>query len=168
MPPLPEALILVLAPFAPLWSRLRWDAALSQWPGPQPPGTCRRKPSQGPRQRRWQAWVERSATPWETVEVAWDGGQRQARWICSRTALGYPPGLPPVAMRDVLVCDPAGQLRMAACCCTDLQATPVDILPWVVRRWSVEVTCEEARTHLGLETPRQGSDLAIARTTPLL
>jgi hypothetical protein len=44
----------------------------------------------------------------------------------------------------------------------------VQILAWVVMRWSVEVTCEEARAHLGLETPRQGSDQAIARTTPVL
>ena len=35
-------------------------------------------------------------------------------------------------------------------------------------RWSVEVTFEEARTHLGLETQRQWSALAIARTTPVL
>ena len=34
--------------------------------------------------------------------------------------------------------------------------------------WSVEVTCEEGRAHLGLETQRQWSDQAIARTTPVL
>ncbi len=61
-----------------------------------------------------------------------------------------------------------GDLCMEAFCCTDLQATPVEILRWVVRRWSVEVTCEEARAHLGGETPRQRSDQAIARTTPVL
>jgi hypothetical protein len=32
----------------------------------------------------------------------------------------------------------------------------------------VEVTFEEARAHLGVETQRQWSDLAIARTTPVL
>jgi hypothetical protein len=35
-------------------------------------------------------------------------------------------------------------------------------------RWSVEVTCEEARAHLGFETQRQWSEKAIARTTPVL
>jgi hypothetical protein len=35
-------------------------------------------------------------------------------------------------------------------------------------RWSVEVTCEEARGHLGFETQRQWSDRASARTTPVL
>jgi hypothetical protein len=68
----------------------------------------------------------------------------------------------------VLVADPEGKLRMEAFFCTDLEATPVQILQWVVMRWSVEVTFEEGRTHLGLETQRQWSDQAIARTTPVL
>jgi hypothetical protein len=45
---------------------------------------------------------------------------------------------------------------------------PVQIVGWFVRRWQVEVTFQEARTHLGLETQRQWSDKAIARTTPCL
>jgi hypothetical protein len=73
-----------------------------------------------------------------------------------------------VAIRDVLVADPAGKLRLEACFGTDLEATPEPILRWVVRRWSVAVTCEAARAHLGVETPRQWSDRAIARTTPVL
>ena len=35
-------------------------------------------------------------------------------------------------------------------------------------RWQVEVTFEEVRTHLGVETQRQWSDKAILRTTPAL
>jgi hypothetical protein len=46
---------------------------------------------------------------------------------------------------------------MAAFFCTDLQATPGQILAWVVTRWSVEVTREESRAHLGVETQRQWS-----------
>jgi hypothetical protein len=76
--------------------------------------------------------------------------------------------LPPVAIRDVLVADPEGKLRMEAFFCTDLQATPEQILAWVVMCWSLEVTCEEVRTHLGLETQSQWSALAITRTTPIL
>jgi hypothetical protein len=73
-----------------------------------------------------------------------------------------------VDIRYVLVADPEGKLRIEAFFCTDLEATPVEILPWVVMRWSVEVTFEEARAHLGVETQRQWSDRAIARTTPVL
>ena len=115
-----------------------------------------------------QGWAARSDTPWETVEVDWYGGQRKQLWVFSRTALWYTPGLPPVAIRYVLVCDPEGKLRLEAFFCTDLQATPAQILQWVVMRWSVEVTFEEARAHLGVETQRQWSDLVMARTTPVL
>jgi hypothetical protein len=48
-------------------------------------------------------------------------------------------------------------------------ATPVDILQWFVSRWQLEVTFQDARAHLGIETQRQQrSDLAILRTTPAL
>jgi DDE superfamily endonuclease len=149
-------------------SRLRWDAALYHPPDPQPPGKRGPKPAKGPRQRSLQAWAERSDTPWETVEVDWYGGQRKKLWVFAHTALWYTRCLPPVAIRDVLVADPEGKLRMEAFFCTDLAASPEQILSWVVMRWSVEVTCEESRAHLGLETQRQWSDLAIARTTPML
>jgi hypothetical protein len=66
------------------------------------------------------------------------------------------------------VADPEGNLRLAAVFCTDLEATPGESLPWVVLRWSVAVTLEEARAHLGVETPRPWSDKASARTTPVL
>ncbi|HMF58052.1 MAG TPA: hypothetical protein VK619_17035, partial [Pyrinomonadaceae bacterium] len=35
-----------------------------------------------------------------------------------------------------------------------------------VRRWQIEVTFEQARAHLGMQTQRQWSEKAIARTTP--
>jgi DDE superfamily endonuclease len=149
-------------------SRLRWDAALYHRPGPQPPGKRGPKPLKGKRQRNLQGWAEHSDTPWEDVEVVWYGGQRKRLWVFSHTALWYTRGLPPVDIRYVLVCDPEGKLRMEAFFCTDLHATPAQILEWVVMRWSVEVTFEEARAHLGVETQRQWSDRAIARTTPVL
>jgi hypothetical protein len=149
-------------------SRLRWDAALYHPPAPRPPGKRGPNPTKGKRQRRLQGWAARSDTPWESVEVEWYGGQRKTLWVFSRTAWWYTPRLPPVAIRFVIVCDPGGKLRMEAFFCTDLQATPVQILQWVVMRWSVEVTFEEGRAHLGLETQRQWSDQAMARTTPVL
>jgi hypothetical protein len=100
--------------------------------------------------------------------VDWYRGERKRLWVFSRTALWYTPGLAPVALRFVLVRDPEGKLSDAAFFCTDLHATPEQILHWVVMRWSVEVTFEEARAHLGVETQRQWADQAIARTTPVL
>ena len=37
-----------------------------------------------------------------------------------------------------------------------------------MKRWSLEVTFEEGRAQLGIETQRQWSDRAIERSTPLL
>jgi hypothetical protein len=45
---------------------------------------------------------------------------------------------------------------------------PEQILAWFVQRWQLEVTFEEVRRHLGVETQRQWSDRAILRTTPAL
>ena len=64
--------------------------------------------------------------------------------------------------------DPLREKEPQAFLCTDLRADPVDVLRWFVRRWRTETTFEEARRHLGMETQRQWSDLAILRTTPTL
>jgi DDE superfamily endonuclease len=149
-------------------ARLRLDAALYHPPSPPLPGQRGRKPTKGNRQRSLKVWAARSDTPWEELEVDWYGGERKALWGFSRPALWYTPGWAPVAIRFVLVRDPEGKLPEAAFWCTDLHATPAQILRWVVMRWSVEVTFEEARAHLGVETQRQWSDQAIARTTPVL
>ena len=45
---------------------------------------------------------------------------------------------------------------------------PLQILEWFVLRWRLEVTWQEARAHLGMETQRQWNAQAIARTTPAL
>ena len=71
-------------------------------------------------------------------------------------------------IRWVLVRDPKGELEPQALLATDLDARPCDILSWFVCRWQVEVTFEETRAHLGIETQRQWSDKAILRTTPVL
>jgi hypothetical protein len=68
----------------------------------------------------------------------------------------------------VLIRDPQGPFATQALLCTDGAAVPAQILAWFVQRWQVEVTFEEVRRHLGVETQRQWSDVAIRRTTPAL
>jgi len=135
-------------------SRLRLAAALYHPPAPQPPGQWGRKPAKGKRQRRLKDWAARTDTPWQGTVVDWYRGERKRLWVFSRTALWHPPGLAPVALRFVLVRDPEGKRSDTTFLCTDLQATPAQILPWAVMRWSVEVTVEEARAHVGMETQR--------------
>jgi hypothetical protein len=68
----------------------------------------------------------------------------------------------------VLIRDPAGQYEPTALLCTDQNANAAHIVEWFVLRWSLEVTFHEVRDHVGVETQRQWSDLAILRTTPAL
>lgn len=149
-------------------SRLRLDARLFHEPGPRKPGTRGRKPSKGARQRSLRHWAARSDTPWETEQVDWYGGTRKSVQLVSRTALWHRVGARPVPIRWVLVRDPEGVLRDEAFFSTDPTMRACDIISHFVMRWSVEVTFEESRAHLGVETQRQWSDLAIARTTPAL
>jgi hypothetical protein len=72
----------------------------------------------------------------------------------------------PLPIRWVLVRDPLGKFKAATVCCTDLTARAEPIIAWSVLRWHVEVTFEECRAQLGLETQRQSNDQALARTTP--
>ena len=82
--------------------RLRLDAALYDPPGPQPPSKRGRKPKKGPRQRRLTEWAGDGATPWESLEVDWYGGQRRVMQVFSGTGLWCTRGHDPVAIRYVL------------------------------------------------------------------
>lgn len=70
-----------------------------------------------------------------------------------------------VPIRWVLVRDPKDKFGPQALLCTHQDYLSEQILAWFVRRWQVEVTFEEVRAHLGVETQRQWSDKAITRTT---
>src|SRR4029453_18487340 len=69
-----------------LVARWRGAAARDHPPGPPPPGQRGPHPPEGKPPRRVQGWAARSDPPGERVEVAWDGGERQQRWGCSRPA----------------------------------------------------------------------------------
>jgi hypothetical protein len=68
----------------------------------------------------------------------------------------------------VIIRDPSGKFQAQALLCTNREAAPRKIVEWFIKRWQVEVTFEETRRHLGIETNRQWSNKAIARTTPCL
>ena len=98
----------------------------------------------------------------------WYGGETRDVESYTETCVWYKSGFHPVLMRWILVRDPQGEYEPQAFLSTHVDHTPLQILTWFVRRWRMEVTFEEARAHLGIETQRQWSDLAIARTTPVL
>jgi hypothetical protein len=162
------ALLRDLAPHLTVVTRLRLDACLCQPPPPRRPKVRGRPPVKGARLPSLAARLRNPRTPWRRVAIdGWYGRTTRRLDIASGTALWHHPGMR-VAIRWVLVRDPLREKEPQAFLCTDLRADPVDVLRWFVRRWRTETTFEEARRHLGLETQRQWSDLAILRTTPAL
>jgi hypothetical protein len=149
-------------------TRLRLDANLCAPAPAKRPGRGR-PPVKGKRLPTLTQVLHDADTVWQHHTVTlWYGRTNRAVEIATGTAVWYRGGSPPVPIRWLLVRDPLGELPPQAFLCTDLNAAPVDILQWFVSRWQLEVTFQEVRAHLGLETQRQWSDLAILRTTPAL
>jgi len=149
-------------------TRLRLDANLFE-PAPERRGGRGRPRKKGRKLRKLTEVLTDKATVWTAITMAeWYGGKRCRLEYVTGTAIWYHGGLPPVPIRWVLVRDPTGTRKPQAFLCTDLDATPAAILGWFVHRWSMETTFQETREHLGIETQRQWSDLAIARSTPAL
>jgi len=99
------------------------------------------------------------ATVWLPLTVPfWYGETNRAIEIVSGTALWYSTGLPPVPVRWVLIRDPDDAFPPQALLCTDLDASPVQIVSWFVLRWRLETTFHEVRDHLGVETGRGWSE----------
>jgi hypothetical protein len=132
-------------------TRLRLDAALYDPAPPRKTGTNGRPRLKGARQPTLAQRLSDPQTNWEKLTAVW-----------------YHNGLPPVAIRWVMLRDPQTQFVPQALLCTDQASTAPQIIEWFVLRWQMEVTLHEVRTHLGVETQRQWSDLAILRTTPAL
>ena len=100
----------------------------------------------------------------------------------ARRPSGKPEGFPRI--RWALIRDPLRRFDPQALLCTDPAQDPILVLRWFVQRWQLKVTFHEVRDHLGVETQRhreairpegrkregacEGSDKAIARTTPCL
>ena len=145
---------------------LRLDAALYEPVPERKKGTKGRPRLKGARQPTLAQRVTDPKTVWETLTVSWYGGQQHTVEVATGTALWYHPDLPPVALRWVLIRDPQGKFGVQALLCTDQAIAPTQIIEWFVLRWQIEVTFYEVRSHLGIETQRQWSDLAILRTTP--
>jgi hypothetical protein len=149
-------------------TRFRLDAALYE-PAKATPGARGRPRKKGERLPTLEAIAEDKHTRWKRLTVQqWYGEKKRMIEITSKTAVWYHTGQPPLPIRWVLVRDPKQIFKTQALLCTDLTVSAEQIVHWFVRRWQVEVTFHEVRTHLGVETQRQWADLSILRITPAL
>ena len=149
--------------------RFRLDAALYEPAPPRRPGQRGAPRKKGQRLPTLESVAQNTQTHWKRVVIpAWYGEGRRIVELVSDTAVWYHSGQPPLPIRWVLIRDPKGKFKTQALLSTDLNVTPVQMIKWFVLRWQLEVTFHEVREHLGVETQRQWSDLAIVRTTPAL
>jgi hypothetical protein len=150
-------------------TRLRLDAALYEPAPPRRPSQIGRPRIKGERLPNLSVVAQDPKTVWESTKIAnWYGSEDRTVEIASATAVWYSTGLFAVPIRWVLIRDPEGDFKTQALLCTNLDADPRKVLSWFVMRWQLEVTFQEARRHLGFETQRQWTELAIRRTTPAL
>jgi hypothetical protein len=156
-------------PHATIITRLRLDAALYAPAPVRRPRQRGRSRKKGERLPVLSQALADTRTQWTSLTARfWYGEHNRVLQLASETALSYHSGMPVIALCWVLIRDPLGQFDTQALLCTDVHATPTFILECFVQRWQMEVTFEEAHAHLGVETQRQWSGKAIARTTPCL
>lgn len=150
-----------------LISRLRLDAQLFEFPDDAPVGKRGRKSIKGKRINLKELLADLTQ-PWQDLTVSWYGGEQKTIECLTFVYLWYHAGKPPIPLRIVLVKTQGGKNEAEVFFSTDIKNTPIQIIDWFVLRWNIEVTFQESRSNLGVETQRQWSDNAIQRSTPLL
>jgi hypothetical protein len=149
-------------------TRFRLDAALYE-PVKATPGKIGRPRKKGKRLPTLETVADDKHTRWKRLIVQeWYGEKQRMIEITSKTAVWFHSGQPPLPIRWVIVRDPKNIFKTQALLCTEVNIAAEQIIEWFVRRWQVEVTFHEVRTHLGVETQRQWADLSILRITPAL
>jgi hypothetical protein len=152
-------------------ARCRMDARFFNPPPPRRKGQKGRSRVVGRRQLTPKTRARRQATKWVRMTIpgwrAEDGTTDREVDVATGTALWNSHGIT-LPVRWVLTRDPTGRAETRAFVCSDPGRSASEILTWYAMRWAVEVTFAETRRHLGFETQRQWTDLAIERTTPLL
>lgn len=150
-----------------LVSRMRMDARIFNFPDQ----TKRRRGRPllvGKRCPLFSDYVNDARIAWETLVVDWYGGKEKKVLVHTGVHLWYAYGIPPLPIRWVLIKDPSNESEALVLFSTNIMHTPKRIIEIFVSRWSIEVTFEESRRHLGIETQRQWSDKGIERTTPCI
>ena len=150
-------------------TRIRMDAALYAPPPARKPGQPGRPAKKGQRLPKFKDYLNHPLADWINCKAKyWYGEFGRPLQICTGSGLWVKANHAPLPVRWILIRDPLGKFKPQALVCTDVRAQATQILLWFLQRWQMEVTHREAREHLGVETQRQWSDLAILRSTPML
>jgi hypothetical protein len=137
----------------------------------EPPSLGRRNKTGRPRTKG-----KRIAKPAEAVKkskarrftVNWYGGKTRRVELIWGEGHWYKAADGLVPVRWVFVRDRTGTHRDEYFYSTDPAMPPERIVDLYTGRWSIEVTFQEVRIHLGLTTPRNWSAKSVLRTAPCL
>jgi hypothetical protein len=148
-------------------SRLKLNARLFDFPFRNLMGRPRNK---GLRLPSIVSMLADPSITWISKKALWYGGKHKEIEFITGTCLWHvmTHSQSPIPIRYVLLRDPAGKFKPVLLMSTGMDLDAVTIIESYVERWNIEVTFHEAREHLGIETQRQWSDMAIARSTPIL
>lgn len=152
---------------ATLVSRLRLDASLFEEIPINTEKRRGRKPVKGPKVLSLKQQIKNGCLHWQDSRIVWYGSILKSVKLATGVNLWYKPGEKPLQIRWVLVMDPVTN-RVEAFFSSNINMSSITIVETFVLRWNIEVTFEEVRAHLGLETQRQWADKSIRRTTPVL
>ncbi len=100
--------------------------------------------------------------------VNWYGGKTREIEYAGSAGFWYKSGHGLAELRWVFVRDLTGTHREEYFFCTDPSLTPEQIVAAYTGRWSIEVTFQEVRKHLGFATPRNWRQNSVLRTGPCL
>jgi hypothetical protein len=151
-----------------LITRLKMNACLYDFPPLEEPGKRGRKKTKGAKLYSFKEMIGMPDLGWKEIVVEGYGQKKKKLKYISNVSLWGADGFRPIPIKWVLVIDPEGEFDPVPLMSTDLAISPGEIIAHYIKRWNLEVTFEEVREHLGVETQRQWSDKAIARTTPIL
>jgi hypothetical protein len=151
-----------------LVSRFRKDTRLYDFPAEVPKGTRGRRAKKGNQLMSFKEMAKCKDLPWQDMEIKGYGGKQSKIQYLTNVSLWCVPGFEPIPVRWVLIIDPTEKNDPLPLFSTNFELEAKEIIELFIERWSIEVTFEEVRAHLGVETQRQWSDGAIARTTPAL
>jgi hypothetical protein len=149
-----------------LVGRFHPQASLYAPPPTHPVGKPGRPRKKGAKQPSPEARVKGARK--KHVTVSWYGGGSRKVAVFTDTGWWYRGGAGLVEVRWVYVHDLEGTHRDEYFFSTAVRMTAEALIDAFTQRWSIEVTFEEARAHLGLKTARGWSERTVLRTTPCL
>lgn len=127
------------------------------------------KKKKGHKKKSLQKIASSARSPFKELRnLRWYGGQLKNLRVLSQTGLWYKPGKGLVKIKLVFVRDPKGKRPDECLYSTHINASEKEIIEEVVLRWNIEVTFEELREYLNVESMKNWTEDSVKKQTHLV